>query len=100
MDNKKKLFLTYIFIIMFVNIIFATIFYNNRSGLYLYNVAPNYDPTWYDCYYFTTVSYFTVGYGDIVPLSNKAKLICIIHLYVAYSISALGLLHLFGVPKK
>lgn len=97
--NTKIIFLIYIIVIMFVNIIFATLYYYNRSGLYLCDYPTNYDPTWYDCYYFTTVSYFSVGYGDIVPSSRLTKLICIFHLYIAYSITVLGLIHLFGIPK-
>jgi hypothetical protein len=35
-----------------------------------------------DCIYFTLITITTVGYGDIVPISNKAKLIT---MYIVFS---------------
>ena len=56
--------------------------------------------SFFDCLYFTNVSYFTVGYGDIVPnpTNTLAKIICLIHLYIAYAVSVLGFMHIFGMP--
>ena len=37
-----------------------------------------------NCVYFSTVTQFTLGYGDITPQTNLSKLINIFHNFVAY----------------
>lgn len=38
----------------------------------------------FDCLYFSTVTHTTLGYGDIYPVTNMAKLLCSIQSFFIY----------------
>lgn len=38
----------------------------------------------FDCLYFSTVTHTTLGYGDIYPVTNTAKLLCSIQSFLIY----------------
>ena len=42
-----------------------------------------------NCFYFTIVTQFSVGYGDIVPSSDAMKCVSIIHILLVFLILAL-----------
>ena len=85
--SKSILLMKLWFIVLMINVVFS-----------ISSTTPV--TSFFDCLYFTNVSYFTVGYGDIVPnpTNTLAKIICLIHLYIAYAVSVLGFMHIFGMP--
>lgn len=46
----------------------------------------------YDCFYFSLVTQTTIGYGDIVPLTNTAKFLVILQLLTIYGLLSLNFL--------
>ena len=39
-------------------------------------------------YYYSVVTQFSIGYGDIVPLTDRARIVNIIHIILAYYLLA------------
>jgi hypothetical protein len=39
-------------------------------------------------YYYSVVTQFSVGYGDIVPLTDRARVVNIMHIFLAYYLLA------------
>lgn len=46
------------------------------------------DWSYVDAFYFSTVSLLTVGYGDLVPTTDLAKMITVLYLLIGISILA------------
>lgn len=79
--NINNYLLTQLIIICFFSIIYyITDLYNNDAETLFEN--------YFDCIYFTIVSHFTVGYGDITPKSKLHKGITMIHIVIAFIISS------------
>lgn len=45
-----------------------------NSGTFIWQRLLEGGPTFYDAWYFTVVTFTTVGYGDVLPVSGHAKL--------------------------
>ena len=39
-----------------------------------------------DTFYYTTITHFTIGFGDISPRSRTMKMISVLHAFVAFSL--------------
>lgn len=40
--------------------------------------------TYMDCFYFTTITHFTIGFGDIVPQSNILRILVMSQVLIAF----------------
>lgn len=39
-----------------------------------------------DSFYYTTITHFTIGFGDISPRSRTMKMISVLHAFIAFSL--------------
>lgn len=53
-------------------------------GMVFYQIVE--DLTWVDAFYFSVISFTTVGYGDISPQTNAGKLFTAIYLIIGIAI--------------
>lgn len=69
------------FLLLFVTLIliFAAIYYNNGNVIL---TSESNKITFFDCLYFSTITFLTVGYGDILPYASFSKLISSIEGYL------------------
>jgi hypothetical protein len=84
-DKKLQIkLIIFIFIILF----FTTIFYIFFSHKDNWNCPESEGEhlSFFDLFWFSSVTWFTIGYGDIVPKTNILKLITIIKLFINYII--------------
>ena len=51
---------------------------------YNFNKTNNLRDKIINCVYFSTVTQFTIGFGDVTPQTNLSKLINIVHNFIAY----------------
>lgn len=79
--RKQKKILTLTFALAVAYILF--------TALVMYNIEPDTFKTYLDAVYWATVSLTTVGYGDLTPVTNLGKLICVISAIVGVGIIAL-----------
>jgi hypothetical protein len=56
---------------------------NNESLRFLHSKAP-YQISYIDCLYFSITSQATVGYGDIIPITNLAKILVSLQVFFGY----------------
>lgn len=66
-------------------ILFSTLFYlyapySNNEG-----DKKSFD-SFFTTFYFTTVTHFTVGLGDIAPKSNVLRFLTIVHIFLTFSL--------------
>lgn len=68
-------------IIEVINFVFSSVYYNlNVLGC---------DNTFFDYFYFSNISSFTIGYGDTFPKTELGKILVIIHSFISYVIFAI-----------
>jgi voltage-gated potassium channel Kch len=78
-EDSEKIQLHMLFVYIFiVNIIFATSIY-----YFLYGQISN-AVTYFDHVYFATVSLTTIGYGDMAPTTQKARMWVSLYLFILY----------------
>ncbi len=75
--------LTYTQLIAWVSVLFALLY--GAVGSYLLRHQFSDLHTWVDAFYYTIVTYSTVGYGDIVPVTMNAKIFTISMIIVGIS---------------
>ncbi|MHA1695073.1 MAG: potassium channel family protein [Candidatus Helarchaeota archaeon] len=107
--NFKKLFthgkqvrviIIYLFIVFLEVFGFATLNYAiswfswSKGWTPAYNITPN-PGNWFDFIYFSFITFATIGYGDIHPLTNAAKFSAINQAVISHVISILFLAILF-----
>lgn len=89
--DYKKLSLKCIFLLLWI--LFCTIifymFFNNRNEWNISCECKDDKVSFTDLLYYSTVTVFTVGYGDISPKSNILKYIVIFKLFISYIILCL-----------
>lgn len=73
----EKIAKNFVFSILLLLILYAT-------GMVVYHNVEGWD--WLDCLYFMTVTFTTVGYGDIVPVTKEGKLFTVIFVWTGVSI--------------
>jgi voltage-gated potassium channel len=79
-DNIQYYLLTQALVI----IVFSIIYYiTNR----IHNEEERLFESYFDCIYFTIVTHFTVGYGDISPKTKLHRTITMIQIITAFLIS-------------
>ncbi len=67
--------LIFAFLLLFTLYLFGTLVYHNLEGW-----------SWVDCLYFMTATFTTVGYGDLVPRSDAAKIFTVFSMWTGISI--------------
>jgi len=84
-----------ILIIFFINFVFSLVYckiYNNDPTSFkdIYNINSKKPITFYDFLYFSHTTFYSLGY-DIIPNTKLSKFICVIHLKIAFIITAIYL---------
>ena len=74
----------YLFTQFIIIMLFSVIYYITNT---LDNQHSKLFDTYLDCIYFTVVTHFTVGYGDISPKTKLHKIITMIQIITAFIIS-------------
>lgn len=69
-------------IFIFITTIFALLFYNLNNPLISYNTELTKNIDFFDAYYFSTITFFTVGYGEIYPIDQAGRLFAILEGYI------------------
>ncbi len=77
----QVIFIYYIPITFFFILFFALVYYN-IDGI----ASLNGDETisFLDCFYFSTITFFSIGYGDYISITNTAKLVDIIQSILSF----------------
>ncbi len=110
---KRVFWIVFIFIILFVVItfIFALLYYNNNNPQIAYSNDPN-TIKLSDCLYFSSITFSSVGYGEIYPTQFWGRLFASIEGYlgIVYTVLFSGFLihaifditieELTGIAKK
>lgn len=79
------MYLTYFYIFLFaiiVNLTVGTGFYFTMSDNDISNLPKESFSRWVACVYFSIITFATIGYGDIVPISNFARITVAIYITV------------------
>ena len=71
---KEHIILLFIFSLLYHNL---SKFSGNENDIKKFS---NYE----QCLYFTVVTHFTIGFGDIAPESILLRRICMLHIFLAY----------------
>lgn len=82
--QRKILFYVFFFLIL-VTLLFAVIIYNAEDGKVVDGNVSKINNYW-DAFYFTVISICTIGYGDIVPVTDMGKSMVIILAFVGVGI--------------
>lgn len=61
-------------VVLIVLNLYLAVYFVNGSGKEAFSNAPNY----FDLFYYTIITFTTVGYGDIVPITIEAKFVSIL----------------------
>jgi voltage-gated potassium channel len=72
--SPQRLLLRRVYLVLALCLLAFTILYVDRDGLRDASKAPNESMSLVDVVYFTMVTVATVGYGDIVPVTPRARL--------------------------
>lgn len=67
--------LIFAFLLLLILYLFGTLVYHTLEGW-----------SWVDCIYFMTATFTTVGYGDLVPTSDAAKIFTVFFMWTGISI--------------
>lgn len=67
--------LIFAFLLLLILYLFGTLVYHNLEGW-----------SWVDCIYFMTATFTTVGYGELVPTSDAAKIFTVFFMWTGISI--------------
>lgn len=67
--------LVFAFLLLLILYVFGTLAYHNLEGW-----------TWVDSIYFMTATFTTVGYGDLVPQTDAAKIFTVFFMWTGISI--------------
>ena len=59
------------------------------SAIVIYNVEPDSFNTFFDAFYWATISLTTVGYGDIYPTSDIGRVVSMLSSFMGIAIVAL-----------
>ena len=78
--HSKTFKLSYTQFIVILSFIFAVLY--GVIGSYLLRDQFNGIKDWSDAIYFTVVTYSTVGYGDITPISDEARLFAVSMIFI------------------
>ena len=79
-NNIEYYFITQIVVILIFSIIYYLTNVIDKQHEKLFD-------TYLDCIYFTVVTHFTVGYGDISPKTKLHKIITMLQIITAFIIS-------------
>ena len=82
-SRQSEHHLTYTQLIAWISVVFALSY--GVLGSYLLRNQFSHLHTWVDAFYYTVVTYSTVGYGDIVPITMNAKIFTISMIIVGIS---------------
>lgn len=66
---------------LFINILFSISYYNF--------LVLGEGKTFFDCFYFSNITSFTIGYGDMYPITILGKALVILHIILTYFLFAL-----------
>ena len=94
LKKKGKVMAIKLFAIILLIIIFSLIFYNYYGNKSNWNInESNLDincedehVSLSDMFYFTTVTSFTIGYGDITPKTNPVKYLVMLKIFLTSGI--------------
>ncbi len=77
--NKKKI--SYLILNLFFIVVFGCIYWMYGTNEHFKNIAQQDKKTltFIDALYLSFITHCTLGYGDIVPISNSMKLLTIVH---------------------
>jgi voltage-gated potassium channel Kch len=79
-EKKASVSIVFLLIaVLIVNTLFSTFAY-----VFLYGEIAN-AVTYIDYYYFGMITLATVGYGDMAPITQKARVAVTIYLYLTYT---------------
>ena len=73
----------------FITILVMAITYILVSALVIINVEPETFPTYFDALYWATISFTTVGYGDVYAVTTIGKIITMISSFLGIAVVAL-----------
>lgn len=103
---KELLLLLAVVIVMFANL-YLSIYINDRTSFLFNEIKENTDfiasssfKTGLDFIYFSMMTFSTVGYGDIVPVSSCARLYVMFEIFFSYSIFVIYISLFFNKDKK
>ena len=65
-------------------ILFFTYFYKQAAKYYGTKMEKKNFKTMEDCFYFTIITHFGVGFGDIVPESKIMKRLCMLQIILVF----------------
>ncbi len=87
----KSLIIEIICIMVFINLIFSYIYYkiylNDKTSFKnIHNLDSKEPISYFDFFYFSSTTFYSLGY-DLIPLSNQAKILCIIQMNLSFLIT-------------
>ena len=79
--NQNKFFMYHILLILIFTLIFYTLapYTDDEDDIESYS---NFN----DCLYYTTITHFTVGLGEISPNSTFLKYLCMLHVILTFTL--------------
>ena len=80
--NKRNYFLPYHFLLI---LIFSILIYNYAPYSDNEQDKKSFD-SYFSTLYFTTMTHFTIGFGDIAPSGSFLRLISMIHVILAFTL--------------
>jgi hypothetical protein len=82
--SKHKIIISLILIIFYTCIIYS--FYSDKNHWYDSDTSNTNNLTFFECLYVVFLSFFTLGYGNLIPKSNGMKTIVMFIMLSAFSI--------------
>lgn len=74
---------------MLLSLFACAIFYMIVSALFIFSIEPDCFDNFFEALYWATTALTTVGYGDIYPLTNGGRFICMISSFFGIAMVAL-----------